>query len=157
MMYDERNVMKRKLRNHCKHIGILLGIMALTASCGNLVFMDDDGFLALREAKSSTKAISIEGKVTDPEGTPLEGISVVVIGRYLKDTQIIYGGNYRELDTLATDANGFYRMPERTVTPAFTDLQLDAFDSMGRYKDASVTVRNVQVGSVAPTLILFKQ
>lgn len=157
MMYDERNVMKRKLRNHCKHIGILLGIMALTASCGNLVFMDDDGFLALREAKSSTKAISIEGKVTAPEGTPLEGISVIVIGRYMNDSQIIYGGNYRELDTLSTDANGLYRMTERTVTPAFTDLQLNASDSSGRYADASIIVQNIQIGAIAPTITLMRK
>lgn len=150
--------MKRPLHKHSyKHLGLLLGIIALTAGCGNLVFMDDGGLSALHAAKYAKKSLSIEGKVIDQEGTPLEGISVVVIGRYLKDTQIIYGGNYRELDTLATDANGFYRMPERTVTPAFTDLQIDAFDSMGRYKDGSVTVQNVQVGSVAPTLILFKQ
>ena len=150
--------MKRPLHKHSyKHLGILLGIIALTAGCGNLVFMDDEGFSALRAAKNTQKTLSIEGKVIDQEGTPLEGISVVVIGRYLKDTQIIYGGNYRELDTLSTDANGFYRMTERTVTPAFTDLQLDAFDSMGRYKEASVTVQRVQVGSVAPTIILYKQ
>lgn len=150
--------MKRRSTNHrFAKYGILLGIVALTAGCGNLVFMDGDGFLALREAKNSFKAISVEGKVTDAAGTPLEGISVIVIGRYLKDTEIYYGRNYQEIDTLFTDSNGLYRMTERTVTPAFTDLQLDAFDSMGRYKDASVTVQNVQVGSVAPTLILFKQ
>ena len=157
MMYDERNVMKRKLRNHCKHIGILLGIMALTASCGNLVFMDDDGFLALREAKSSTKAISIEGKVTDAAGTPLEGISVIVIGRYLKDTEIYYGRNYQEIDTLSTDSNGLYRMAERTVTPAFTDLQLNASDSSGRYADASIIVQNIRVGAIAPTITLMRK
>lgn len=150
--------MKRRSTNHrFAKYGILLGIVALTAGCGNLVFMDGDGFLALREAKNSFKAISVEGKVTDAAGTPLEGISVIVIGRYLKDTEIYYGRNYQEIDTLFTDSNGLYRMAERTVTPAFTDLQLDAFDSSGRYANASVVVQNIQVGSIAPTITLKKK
>ena len=119
--------------------------------------MDDDGFQALRKAKISSKFISIEGKVTDEEGTPLEGISVIVIGRFLRDSQTYYGQNYQELDTLSTDVNGSYRMAERMVSPAFTDLQLNTFDNNGRYKDASIFVRDIQAGAVAPTITLLKK
>ena len=136
---------------------LLLLTLLLTAGCGNIVLMDDDGLQALRKAKISSKVISIEGKVTDEEGTPLEGISVIVIGRFLRDSQTYYGQNYQELDTLSTDANGSYRMAERTVSPAFTDLQLNAFDSNGRYKDASIFVRDIQAGAVAPTITLLKK
>ena len=138
------------------NLGLLLLVIVLTAGCGNLVFMDDEGFAALREAKNTTRVISIEGNVTDLEGTPLENISIIVIGRYMKDTQVFYGGNYRELDTLTTDANGFYKMTQKAVTPAFPDLQLDAIDSQGRYATASIVVLNVQAGTVAPTIILQK-
>jgi putative lipoprotein (rSAM/lipoprotein system) len=144
--------MKRKLT----YILLLLTLLP-TAGCGNIVLMDDDGLQALRKAKISSKVISIEGKVTDEEGTPLEGISVIVIGRFLRDSQTYYGQNYQELDTLSTDANGSYRMAERTVSPAFTDLQLNAFDSNGRYKDASIFVRDIQAGAVAPTITLLKK
>lgn len=144
--------MKRKLT----YILLLLTLLP-TAGCGNIVLMDDDGLQALRKAKISSKVISIEGKVTDEEGTPLEGISVIVIGRFLRDSQTYYGQNYQELDTLSTDANGSYRMMERMVSPAFTDLQLNAFDSNGRYKDASIFVRDIQAGAVAPTITLLKK
>lgn len=144
--------MKRKIT----YILFLLTLL-LTAGCGNIVLMDDDGFQALRKAKISSKFISIEGKVTDEEGTPLEGISVIVIGRFLRDSQTYYGQNYQELDTLSTDVNGSYRMAERMVSPAFTDLQLNAFDSNGRYKDASIFVRDIQTGAVAPTITLLKK
>lgn len=144
--------MKRKLT----YILLLLTLLP-TAGCGNIVLMDDDGLQALRKAKISSKVISIEGKVTDEEGTPLEGISVIVIGRFLRDSQTYYGQNYQELDTLSTDVNGSYRMAERTVSPAFTDLQLNAFDSNGRYKDASIFVRDIQAGAVAPTITLLKK
>lgn len=137
-------------------LGLLLLAIALSAGCGKLVIMDDDGFAALHEAKNTTRVISIEGNVTDSEGKPLENISVIVIGRYMKDTQVFYGGNYRELDTLTTDANGFYKMTQKTVTPAFPDLQLDASDSQGRYSTVSIIVLNVQAGTVAPTIILQK-
>lgn len=144
--------MKRKLT----YILLLLTLLP-TAGCGNIVLMDDDGLQALRKAKISSKVISIEGKVTDEEGTPLEGISVIVIGRFLRDSQTYYGQNYQELDTLSTDVNGSYRMTERMVSPAFTDLQLNAFDSNGRYKDACIFVRDIQAGAVAPTITLLKK
>lgn len=144
--------MKRKLT----YILLLLTLLP-TAGCGNIVLMDDDGLQALRKAKISSKVISIEGKVTDEEGTPLEGISVIVIGRFLRDSQTYYGQNYQELDTLSTDVNGSYRMTERMVSPAFTDLQLNAFDNNGRYKDASIFVRDIQAGAVAPTITLQKK
>ena len=144
--------MKRKLT----YILLLLTLLP-TAGCGNIVLMDDDGLQALRKAKISSKVISIEGKVTDEEGTPLEGISVIVIGRFLRDSQTYYGQNYQELDTLSTDVNGSYRMTERMVSPAFTDLQLNAFDNNGRYKDASIFVRDIQAGAVAPTITLLKK
>ncbi|MGX8708528.1 MAG: hypothetical protein ACSW72_07220 [Bacteroidales bacterium] len=144
--------MKRKLT----YILLLLTLLP-TAGCGNIVLMDDDGLQALRKAKISSKVISIEGKVTDEEGTPLEGISVIVIGRFLRDSQTYYGQNYQELDTLSTDVNGSYRMMERMVSPAFTDLQLNAFDNNGRYKDASIFVRDIQAGAVAPTITLLKK
>ena len=138
-------------------LGLLLLVIVLTAGCGNLVFMDNDGFAAMREAKNTTRLISIEGVVTDQEGTPLENISVVVIGRYLNDTKIYYGRNYRELDTLSTDANGFYQMTKQAVTPAFPDLQLNFFDSQDRYAETSIVVRDIQDGSVAPTITLQKK
>ena len=137
-------------------LGIALGIL-VASGCSNIVLPDKDALNALREAKSTEKDISVEGKVASEDGSPLVGINVQVIGFYYMDTQYFDGANYRELTSLSTDGSGIYRMPKTTVFPAFEDLKIIASDKNDIYVRDSVVVRNVKVGSVAPTIILKKK
>lgn len=135
-----------------------LWILALlTTACGNLVLPDQDTLELLREAKTQTTEFSVKGTVVNQEGQPLEGITVVVSGYFHKDTEINRGHNYREIDTLTTNADGCYSIPKRTVSPAFTDLDIYAYDSLGIYEPGRCLVSNLKVGSIAPTICLKKK
>lgn len=133
-----------------------LMLALLTAACGELVLPDQNTIEALREAKLQSTIFSVEGTVVNQEGQPLEGITVVVSGYFRNDTEIYPGRNYKELDTLTTDAAGFYCIPKRSVTPAFTDLDIYAFDSLGVYKPGRCLVPDLKIGTVAPTITLIK-
>ena len=134
-----------------------LMLALLTAACGDLVLPDQDTIEALREAKFQSTVFSVEGTVVNQEGQPLEGITVVVSGYFRNDTEIYPGRNYKELDTLTTDAAGFYCIPKRSVTPAFTDLDIYAFDSLGIYEPGRCLVPDLKIGTVAPTISLIKK
>ena len=136
---------------------LFLLALLLTAGCGNIVLPDKEGIQVLRESHAGGSfPISIEGKVTDPEGTPLGDITVAVIGCRLVQALQPIPASYRQLDNLHTDATGSYRTPA-TIWTDYTDLQLKASDNRGVYAADSVVVRNVQIGSVAPTLVLKKK
>ena len=136
-------------------ICILTGLaLLMAAGCGEIVFPDKNGMEQLREAKSQTTVFSVEGTVVNQEGQPLDGITVVVSGYFHKDTEVNRGLNYREIDTLTTNAEGCYSIPKRTVSPAFTDLDIYAYDSLGIYEPGRCFVSNLKIGSIAPTISL---
>lgn len=138
-------------------LGILLGFLMIVQGCGNIVLPDKDGLLALREAKTGGKVISIEGKVESETGSPLEGIDVQIIGIYYMSSRSNNDGAGREINSLSTDESGIYRMPVTTVYHEFEDLKIIASDRNDVYARDSVVVLNVKVGSVAPTIILKKK
>jgi len=135
---------------------VLLLTLVITG-CGDFVFPDRSGLEQLRGAKDSSREISVEGQVTDEAGNPLPDIMIIVINRYLTDSQIIYGSNYIPLDTLFTNGSGCYAMERKTVAPALPDVQVNACDGNGRFAADSVSVRNVTAGTVIPTLVLKKK
>ena len=137
------------------HAVILLGIIALTSACGNFVFPDQEGIQALRA--SGRKSLSLEGRVADQDGQPLAGITVVISGVYYEETSTGNSRVLHPLDTLATDTEGSYKMAQRSVVPAFTDLQVNASDSNGIFAPDSVLVRDIKVGATAPTIYLKKR
>ena len=133
-------------------------LVLLTAvSCGDLVFPDAEEREALYSIKKTpVKEISLEGQVTDGEGAPLPDIRVILIGQIPANAQRNNGPEAQPIDTLFTNTSGKYVLERRFVASALTDVTIYADDPAGNYTSGSVSVQNVNIGAVAPTINLYK-
>jgi putative lipoprotein (rSAM/lipoprotein system) len=119
---------------------VLLGFGSCSSS-----FTDDNGGNVLFEYGTPTVIYRVKGTVTSEEGTPLQGIRVIV-----KDKMATFEKNqYVDADTLYTDSEGIFTSHKATATASGpetlkTKVIFKEMGNGGTFKEDSLEINGMK-------------